>query len=241
MAEGGSPKIVRFGPFEVDIDQGSLRKNGLKVKVQPKPFQILVLLLEHSGEVVTREELRSKLWPEGTYVDFEHGLNTAVKKLRKTLEDDPNRPIFLETIPRQGYRFLVPILVGRSEPELEPARSPQLPLERGHISQRRRLGVMSMFVLFVFVVAGAVKLSSLSTLRVGSTRAPLLVLPLTTLPGVEDYPAFSSDGSQVAYSWVGPEASSPGIYVKLIGPGTTLQITRSGLGADVYPALVSRW
>src|SRR4029077_19729791 len=113
---------------------------------------------------------------------------------------------------------------------------PQLPLERGHISQGRRLGVMSMFVLFMFVVAGAVKLSSLSTLRVGSTRAPLLVLPLTTLPGVEDYPAFSPDGSQVAYSWVGPGASSPGIYVKLIGPGTTLQITRSGLGADVYPA-----
>ena len=99
----------RFGVFELDLRAGEVRKNGVKVKLQEQPFQILAMLLERPGEVVTREELRQKLWPEGTFVDFEHGLNAAVNRLRDALGDSPDNPRFVETIPRRGYRFIAPV------------------------------------------------------------------------------------------------------------------------------------
>jgi DNA-binding winged helix-turn-helix (wHTH) protein len=83
MAGSSNPQIVRFGAFEVDLSDGSLHKNGVRIRVQGKPLQILILLVEHAGDVVTRDDLRQRLWPEGTFVDFEHGLNTAVRKLRE--------------------------------------------------------------------------------------------------------------------------------------------------------------
>ena len=103
------PGLLRFGVFEVDFRAGELRKQGLKVKLHGQPFQILVMLLERPGEAVTREEIRGKLWPEDTFVDFEHGINTAVKRLREALGDDTERPRYIETLPRRGYRFLGPV------------------------------------------------------------------------------------------------------------------------------------
>ena len=100
---------VRFGVFEVDLRSGELRKQGLKIKLQGQPIQILALLLERPGEVVTREELKEKLWPKDTFVDFEHGLNAAVKKLRAALEDSADNPRFVETLHRRGYRFIAPV------------------------------------------------------------------------------------------------------------------------------------
>src|SRR5215472_4471433 len=100
---------VRFGIFEADLTSRELYKRGAPVRVQEKPFQILVLLLEHPGQTITREELQRKLWADGTFVDFEKGLNTAVKKLRLALGDSTENPIFIETIPRRGYRFIAPI------------------------------------------------------------------------------------------------------------------------------------
>ena len=105
-------RIIRFGVFEVDLHSGELRRNGLKVKLQGQPFQILALLLERPGEVVTRDDLRSRLWPADTFVDFEHSLNAAVKRLRETLGDSAEKPIYIETLPRRGYRFLAPIQNG---------------------------------------------------------------------------------------------------------------------------------
>ena len=101
-------EIVRFGMFEVDPQARQLQKAGLRVKLQHQPFQILVLLLKCPGAVVTREELRTSLWPTDTFVDFEHSLNTAIKKLRDALGDDAGNPRFIETLPRQGYRFIAP-------------------------------------------------------------------------------------------------------------------------------------
>jgi hypothetical protein len=92
-----SRRIVRFGVFEVDLRAGELRKGGVKVKLQEQPFQILSLLLEDPGEVVTREEIQQRLWPDGTFVDFEHSLNAAVKRLRETLDDSADTPRFVET------------------------------------------------------------------------------------------------------------------------------------------------
>ncbi|MGB2675540.1 MAG: winged helix-turn-helix domain-containing protein [Candidatus Acidiferrum sp.] len=100
---------VRFGTFEVDLCAGELRKSGLKIKIHGQPIEVLVTLLERPGEVVTREELQQKLWASETVVDFEHGLNKAINKLREALGDDANNPCFIETLPRHGYRFIAPV------------------------------------------------------------------------------------------------------------------------------------
>ena len=101
-----NPRIVQFGLFELDLDAHELRKAGVRIKLQEQPFQILAMLLEHPGEIVTREQLQRKLWPEDTFVDFDLSLNSAVKKLRQALGDDSENPRFIETLYRRGYRFL---------------------------------------------------------------------------------------------------------------------------------------
>jgi Tol biopolymer transport system component/DNA-binding winged helix-turn-helix (wHTH) protein len=100
---------LSFGTFKLDRESGELFKRGLPLRVQEKPLQLLLLLLEHPGEIVLREDLQRRLWPNGTYVDFDKGLNTAVKKLRYVLGDSPDKPVFIETIPRRGYRFIAPV------------------------------------------------------------------------------------------------------------------------------------
>src|SRR5215470_16456745 len=100
---------VRFGTFDADIQAGELWRNGLKVRIQQLPFQVLAFLLERPGEVITREELQQRLWPADTFVDFEQGLNKAINKLREALGDDANNARFIETLPRRGYRFVGPV------------------------------------------------------------------------------------------------------------------------------------
>jgi TolB-like protein/Tfp pilus assembly protein PilF len=100
------PPIIRFGVFEADLRAGELRKSGVRIRMQEQPFQILVMLLERPAEVVTREELRKKLWPGDTFVDFEHGVNSAVARLREILGDSADSPRYIETLPRRGYRFI---------------------------------------------------------------------------------------------------------------------------------------
>src|SRR5580692_2653676 len=104
-----STVTVRFGLFEVDFSSGSVTRQGVRVKLQEQPFRILSLLLLQYGDVVSREQLRQALWPQGTHVNFEGSLNAALKKLRAALQDDAENPRFIETVPRQGYRFLAPV------------------------------------------------------------------------------------------------------------------------------------
>jgi TolB-like protein/DNA-binding winged helix-turn-helix (wHTH) protein len=106
-----SRPVVRFGNFEVDLEAGELRQKGTQIKIQDQPLRILGALLERPGEVVTREQLSERLWPSDTFVDFEHSLNSAIKKLRQALQDDPDRPVFIETLPKRGYRFIAPMRV----------------------------------------------------------------------------------------------------------------------------------
>jgi DNA-binding winged helix-turn-helix (wHTH) protein len=120
---GQAKRIVRFGVFEANFETGELRKNGAKVPLQGQPFQVFVILLEHVGELVGREELRQKVWPEDTFVDFDHALNTAITKIRVALGDDADNPRFVETLPRRGYRFIGPV-----DKPSSPAPSPS-PLE----------------------------------------------------------------------------------------------------------------
>jgi len=121
-------RAVRFGVFEADLSSGELRKHGLRIKLQDQPFQILAMLLEHPGEVLTREELHRKLWPTDTFVDFDHGLNNAINRLRDALSDSAEAPRFIETLPKRGYRFIsqiesepIPDSLAAREKSLEPS------------------------------------------------------------------------------------------------------------------------
>jgi DNA-binding winged helix-turn-helix (wHTH) protein len=102
-------RIARFGVFELDLNTGELRKGGVKLRLQGQPVQVLTLLLERAGEVVTREELREKLWASDTFVDFDHSLNTAINKVREALGDSASTPRYIETLARRGYRFIAPV------------------------------------------------------------------------------------------------------------------------------------
>src|SRR6266850_3762049 len=122
---------VRFGVFEVDLRSGELRKQSIKIKLHDQPFQILAMLLEHPGELVTREQLHQRLWPSDTFVDFDVGLNSAIKRLRDALGDSAEEPRYIETLPRRGYRFIARIENG-ALPTLaivEEHRAPVLPVE----------------------------------------------------------------------------------------------------------------
>ena len=109
--ETQSSAIVRFGIFEVDLRSGELRKQGARIKLQEQPFLVLKVLLGRPGEIVTREELRSQIWTADTFVDFDNSLNTSINKLREALGDSAERPRFIETLPRRGYRFIAPVAV----------------------------------------------------------------------------------------------------------------------------------
>src|SRR5437899_11809144 len=118
MPANSSSAIVRFGTFEVNFQTGELRHRGQKVKLQEQPFQVLAVLLERPGELVTREELRNKLWPADTFVDFDHSLNAAIKRLRDALGEAAETPTFIETLARRGYRFIGNIELPAASPNL---------------------------------------------------------------------------------------------------------------------------
>src|SRR5262245_31731607 len=179
---------VRFGAFEVDVRSGELRKHGRRIKLQDQPFQVLALLLERPGEVVTREELRQKLWPADTFVDFDVGLNTAIKRLRDALGDTAESPRYVETLPRRGYRFIAS--VEQAAPTPAPA-TPGSPVETvaGSVSRTwiknwtlaaAALGIA--VVLFVGLRATVWRHKASATASALRIRS-LAVLPLDNLTG----------------------------------------------------------
>src|ERR1041385_3564912 len=119
--EGGQPRQYRFGSFEIDLVEGELRRQGTRMKLNEKPFRLLCVLLERAGRLVTRDDLRQRLWSADTYVDFDANLNTALSTLRHTLGDSSESPLFIETVPRQGYRFIAPVTAVRDETQTEPS------------------------------------------------------------------------------------------------------------------------
>lgn len=146
IPNGNLTEVVRFGVYEVDPRAGELRRNGVKVKIQEQPYQVLALLLERPGEVVTREELKRRLWPADTFVDFDHSLNAAIKRLRDALRDSADNPRFVETLARRGYRFLAPVAGSLPSPL---SLAPQLP----QIASRRRN--RARWIAAIIVLAGA--------------------------------------------------------------------------------------
>src|SRR5438105_3421151 len=118
MPTDPSSRIIRFSTFELNLETGELRQRGQKVKLQEQPLQVLAALLERPGKLVSREELRSKLWPADTFVDFDHSLNAAVKRLRDALGESADAPVFIETLARRGYRFIAPVNVAGAESDV---------------------------------------------------------------------------------------------------------------------------
>src|SRR5271154_3817911 len=116
----------RFGAFEADAGLGELRRQGLRIKLNAQPFQVLVLLLERPGELLTREEIARELWPDGTFVDYDHGVNSAVNRIREALGDTASSPRFVETLARRGYRFVAPVeRIALNEDASAPAPEPE--------------------------------------------------------------------------------------------------------------------
>lgn len=146
------PTILRFGEYEIDLHSGELWRQGRRLKLQEKPFQVLAALLSRPGELVTREELRQSLWPADTFVDFEHGLNTAVNKVREALRDSASNPRFIETLPRRGYRF-VGSLANSGIPEADRAiqqdaqRAASLPLGNSELPTAPRFASRGLLLL----------------------------------------------------------------------------------------------
>ena len=178
------PAHVRFGEFEVDLRGGEVRHNGHKIKLQERPLQILAALLERPGEVVTREEIQQKLWPADTFVDFEHSINTAVNKLREALGDSPERPRFIETLPRHGYRFIAPVDIGAG-----PVPGQGLP--QGARLQKRWLaavaGAITLGIAALLIALNVAGLRDRVLRTAGAAREPprqiqsIAVLPLENL------------------------------------------------------------
>jgi len=193
-----SVRTVRFGSFEVDLRAGELLKHGRRTRLQNQPLQILAMLLEHPGEVVTREELRQKLWPSDTFVDFDHGLNNAINRLREVLGDSAENARFIETLPRRGYRFIAAIesvppdlpadpVVGQP-PSSSPATIPEQSLTGSPWTRLLKPAPLSMAaVLLLVLVLGGLNIAGLRKLVDGrseqGTIRSVAVLPLENLTG----------------------------------------------------------
>jgi len=225
-------RIARFGTYEVDLAAGQLRKAGLRIKLQDRPFQILAVLLERPGEVITREELQQRLWPADTFVDFEHGVNTAITKLRQALSDEADHPRYIETLPRRGYRFLPPVTFGgtrsangSAKPDLAKGGSLSLPGARPAAHWQLR-SVLGMAVLVFLCGLGSASWFFLSRPSTRPSWSEVRIAPLNGLPHERDV-AFSPDGSQVAFVWSGEPSERVHIYVSQIGAGSPRRLTTS--------------
>jgi DNA-binding winged helix-turn-helix (wHTH) protein/tetratricopeptide (TPR) repeat protein len=190
-SQGMAAQIRRFGLFEVDLTQGRLTRQGAPVRLQEQPLLVLAMLLEHPGEIVTREDLRRRLWPQGTHVDFDGSLNAVLKRLRAALSDDPDQPRFIETVPKRGYRFIAPVIKGIEEkhaPHGSDTATPTPPevgtraLPDGAVSPipvRRRDRRVAIFLgILLLALGGSVALRWLGRGRpVGNTAAAMKPTP----------------------------------------------------------------
>src|SRR5690349_10016125 len=197
--------VVRFGVFEVDLRAGELRRNGSKVRLQEQPFQILAMLLERPGEIVTREELRERLWPADTFVDFDHSINAATKRLRDALQDSAENPRFVETLARRGYRFIAPVNSCVATSEIAIAVVPHR--DKSFFLRPRTV------IAFVSLIAIAVLIWMLSPFL--SRPAELIERQLTANSSENSVnsAAISPDGKYLAYS------DNTGVFQKVIRTG----------------------
>jgi Tol biopolymer transport system component/DNA-binding winged helix-turn-helix (wHTH) protein len=216
----------RFGAFELDLRAGDLRKNGIKLKLSGQPFQVLAIFLERPGEVVTREEIQNRLWPD-TFVDAEHNLNTVINKIREVLGDSAENPRFIETVPRRGYRFIAP--VSTVEPLV-------IKNDGSPTQGQTRSGFLIRWTLFGYVVGGiATALVAAALVLHYRTSSPVqhTLTRMTFGSGLELEPTWSPDGQLLAY--VSDRGGKLDIWVQQANDGEPVQVTR-GPGNNLQPS-----
>jgi len=214
------PRIVRFGVYELDLASEELRKGGLKIRLSGQPFQILAMLLERPGEGVTREQLQKKLWPDGTFVDFDHSLNTAINKIREALGDSAENPRFVETLARRGYRFIATVEVTGSN--VLPENAASAPALRAKRRPFERL-LIATGVLLVPVVGVAFWWFSH---RVSQMPSPLKLTRLTSDSRLTTDAVISCDGKLVAFASDRGREGNLDIWVKQAAGGEPIRLTR---------------
>ena len=253
----GAPRcggVIRFDAFTVDLQARELSRNSHRIRIQKQPYEVLVALLEQPGVIVTHEALRQRLWAEDTFVDFDHSLRTSILKLREALGDSASNPRFIETLPRQGYRFIGQVghfkaertlpVMDESPAAWEEPGTGRLPQQssanlaptagmrprRGLLARLRQGRALSyslwavVVTVLVLAVGGVLEDHYLLPI-VEAPAAPMKVVPLTSFPAGEVQPSFSPDGSQVAFAWNGKEEDNGDIYVKVIGTESILRLT----------------
>jgi Tol biopolymer transport system component/DNA-binding winged helix-turn-helix (wHTH) protein len=211
------PSIIRFSIFELDLKAGELRRKGTKVKIQEQPFQILAALLERPGEVVTREELRSRLWPADTFVDFDHSLNAAIKRLRDALGESAETPVFVETLARRGYRFIGNLQTSDATASTRPRPWQWLFNARIPVLGGLMVGALSLFFLYY---------NQSGKSKAGQRAVAPDVTPAVTNVGAKCTPSLSPDGQHLAFAWNGGAGPHFSIYVKLTGTEELLRLTK---------------
>ena len=221
------PPTLRFGVFELDPRVGELKKKGMKIRLQEQPVEILAMLLERPGETITREELQKKLWPADTFVDFEQGLNNAMKRLRAALDDNAESPHFIETVPRHGYRFIGSV----SGPEQTPATEAKTARSAGRPSSgaiilneaRRHKGTVALmfFGLLLLIIALGIYFSRLSERR-SEWNLQAMKISRVTQSGNATNVAISPDGRYVVYAL--REGEKQSLNVRQVATGSDVQI-----------------
>jgi Tol biopolymer transport system component/DNA-binding winged helix-turn-helix (wHTH) protein len=235
-------RTFRFGEFEFAVRAVELRKNGEIVRLQQQPLKVLHALLHYAGGVVTRSEIRERVWPDASIQDFDNSLRVAITKLRQALGDDSDDPKYIETLPRRGYRWLYPVTVHDSPIRDANDRNHTEPGNGGRVVERDehevRLGrprpgrVTFKSVVYTLILLLAA-LGVGRYLRARPDAGESRVVPLTTYPGLEYMPAFSADGKRVAFAWTGPNTSDPyRVYFKLMGDDRPRRLTEAPADAS---------
>jgi DNA-binding winged helix-turn-helix (wHTH) protein len=235
------PTVISFNSFEADIRTQELKKHGVRLRLPGQSFLVLQILLQHPGELVTREELQQALWPSDTHVDFERGVNAAVNRLREVLGDSADNPRLIETLTRRGYRFIGTIVPPAATSDAGSGdRVPKtLPEEQSHGSGID-LAKASVWGLFGLACASLL-LFSYYKIRSPVEFHPLVSVPFTDYPGFELCPAFSSDGSRIAFPWNGgSDSKAVDLYVRVIGSESLLRLTNHPSEGNL-PGMVSGW
>jgi Tol biopolymer transport system component/DNA-binding winged helix-turn-helix (wHTH) protein len=224
----------RFGQFELDSASRELRKDGSVVKLQRQHFAVLLLLVERAGHIVSREEIHQHIWGEDTFVDFERGINFAINQIRAALGDDAEKPRFIETIPRRGYRFIAAIENSEKAPASSSSDTRATHPARLLSPKRTLVGL----ALLAILVAGFLgyRVLSYRTRRASqasarSAFASMRITQLTSRPGNYWGPVFSPDGKQIAYFWDGENPVKGDLYVQLVGGEKPLRLTHTTAGS----------
>ncbi|MBV9301938.1 MAG: PD40 domain-containing protein, partial [Acidobacteriaceae bacterium] len=256
-----SPKqkqVLRFGIFEIDLRGSELRRHGLRQKLAPQPFEVLRAMLERPGEVITRDQLRERLWPDDKFVDYDLGLKKCINRIREVLGDSAENPRFIETVPRHGYRFIAPLervagfspiragvlersplrivqmRTGRGEDiaiaEPDTTTQANVPAEPGTRWDRKGLSqiVIAGVVLLILAVISTSLLRKYRSAKHPGAMPEPIILPLIGVAGEETMPAFSPDGSRIAFVCHDSGQKQSGIYAGVVGIQSFVRLTQNG-------------